>query len=70
MESEKRIYYTPTQAKASKKYLTETVEEFKVRVPKGDKEYYKAIAARSGESLNSFTIRALKYLIEAEKLSL
>lgn len=66
---EKKKRYTPSQAKAAKKYLTESVEDIRIRVPKGDKDYYKAIASKSGESLNAFVIRAMKYLIESEDLN-
>ena len=68
MPDEKRIWYTETAAKATRKYL-QKFEEIKIRVPKGDKDYYKAAADRAGESLNQFTIRALNYLIELEKLA-
>ena len=69
MQEEKKSRYTPAQARAVKKYLTNTVEDIKIRVPKGRKDYYKAAAEKSGESLNQLTIRALDTLIENEHLS-
>ena len=64
----KNSKYTPAQAKAIKKYLSESVEEIRVRVPKGKKEYYMSIAKASNQSMNAFAIRALDYLIAAENL--
>ncbi len=37
MSEEKRSRYTEAQAKAAKKYLKESVEDIRIRVPKGDK---------------------------------
>ena len=68
MSEDKKNRYTPAQAKAVKKYLSESVEDIKIRVPKGKKAYYKEAAKASGESLNSLIIRALDKLIEEEKL--
>lgn len=68
MTDKKPSTYTPERAKYIKKYLTETVEDIKIRVPRGRKDYYKEAAANAGESLNSFAIRAMDYLIEMEKL--
>jgi predicted HicB family RNase H-like nuclease len=56
---EKKSRYTEAQAKAAKKYLTEAVEEIKVRVPKGQKAIIKAHADLQGESMNQFIIRAI-----------
>jgi predicted HicB family RNase H-like nuclease len=44
--------------KYADKYL-EKLEEFKVRVPKGEKDKIKAHAAQTGESVNAFIIRAI-----------
>ena len=69
MSDEKKSTYTPKRAGYIKKYLSETVEDIKVRVHKGKKAYYKEAAANAGESLNAFVIRAMDYLIEVEKLN-
>ena len=65
---EKKRRYTNSQAKAIKKYLKESVDDMRIRVPKGKKAYYMSIAKSTNESLNAFTIRALEYLIKAENL--
>lgn len=61
MEEKKSTYKGNTDArrKANKKYLTENVEDIKIRVPKGRKEYYKDAAASIGQSLNQFAINAM-----------
>ena len=68
MTDKQKKYYTPSQAKASKKYISESLEALTVRVPKGQRAYYQHMAKKSGESLNAFTIRALNYLIKVEGL--
>lgn len=42
--------------KAINKYQTEKVEEFKIRVPKGEKAIIKAHAEKQGKSLNSYVV--------------
>ena len=59
MSDENKGRYTEAQKKAIQKYLRETVEEFKIRVPKGQKNIIKNHAAAHGESLNQFVIRAI-----------
>lgn len=41
---------------AKDKYLIEKVDEFKVRVPKGEKATIKAHAEALGKSLNSYVV--------------
>lgn len=53
------MVYTQAQNKATQKYVKEHLEEFKVRVPKGRKDYYKQAAADEGLSLNQFAIKAM-----------
>lgn len=48
-------YYTEAQARASKKYL-ENFDEIRIRVPKGKKDEYKALAESEGKSMNQFII--------------
>lgn len=55
-----------TQKRASKKYILEKCDELKVRLPKGKKEIVKAHAAKSGESVNGFVIRAIDEAMERE----
>ena len=55
----KKSTYTEAQKKAIAKYQTEKVEDIKIRVPKGKREYYKDAAASIGQSLNQFAINAM-----------
>ncbi len=67
MSEEKKSTYkgvTEAQRRAVAKYQKETVEEFKVRVPKGRKAYYKQQAEAHGMSLNAFCIYAMDRIIE------
>lgn len=59
MSEEKKRRYTEAQAKAAKKYLKESVEDIRIRVPKGDKVKVQEHAATMGESMNSFVVRAI-----------
>ena len=53
---------------AIKKYLSEKVDDIKIRVPKkdkkGNKDYFKAMADKYGMSLNQFAIESMKYCID------
>lgn len=66
MPEERKSRYTEAQAKAAKKYLTETVEDVRIRVPKGQKAVIKAHAERQGESMNAFVIRAIDETMERD----
>ena len=55
------------QQKATAKYMKATLDDIKVRVPKGRREEIKAHAEQQGESLNSFIIRAIDETIERDK---
>ena len=57
MSEEKKSRYTEAQARSAKKYLTETVEDVRIRVPKGQKAIIKAHAESQGESMNQFVVR-------------
>ena len=63
MEEKKSTYKGNTEARrrANAKYLSETVEDIKIRVPKGAKEKYKQAAADAGKSLNQFAIDSMEY---------
>ncbi|MBQ7565469.1 MAG: hypothetical protein IJT16_15945 [Lachnospiraceae bacterium] len=63
---EKKSRYTPAQNKATQKYIKEHLEEIKIRVPKGRKDYYKGAAAAIGQSLNQFAITAMDEKIERD----
>lgn len=48
-----------SRKKANNKYLTEKVEEFKVRVPKGEKQKIAEHGKLFDGSLNKFVLRAI-----------
>lgn len=52
--------YTEARKKANEKYLKESVEDIRIRVPKGDKAKVQEHAATMGESMNSFVVRAIQ----------
>lgn len=52
--------------KSNEKYLA-TLDEIKVRVPKGAKETIKSHAESRGESVNGFINRAINETIERDK---
>ncbi|MCD8154529.1 MAG: hypothetical protein LUF78_07590 [Clostridiales bacterium] len=60
-ENKKSSYtgYTEARKKANEKYLRESVEDIRIRVPKGQKAIIKDHAVRQGESMNSFVVRAI-----------
>lgn len=59
MADDKKTRYTEAQKRAAEKYLKESVEDVRIRVPKGQKAIIKAHADNQGESMNSFVIRAI-----------
>ena len=66
MSEEKKSRYTEAQAKASAKYLSEKVEDIRIRVPKGQKSVIKAHAEAQNESVNAFIVRAVNETIERD----
>ena len=52
--------YTESRKKANEKYLKESVEDIRIRVPKGDKAKVQAHATSTGESMNAFVVQAIK----------
>ena len=66
MPDEKKGRYTEAQAKAARKYLKESVEDVRIRVPKGQKSVIKAHAEQQGESMNAFVIRAIHEAMERD----
>lgn len=59
--------YTEARKKANEKYLKESVEDIRIRVPKGDKAKVQEHAATMGESMNSFVVRAIDETMERDK---
>lgn len=66
MSEEKKGRYTEAQAKAAKKYLKESVEDIRIRVPKGQKDIIKAAAESAGESLNTYVRNAIDQRMEQD----
>ena len=66
MPEEKKGRYTEAQAKAAKKYLKESVEDIRIRVPKGQKDIIKAAAENAGESLNTYVRKSIDQRMERE----
>lgn len=58
--------YTEARKKANEKYLKESVEDIRIRVPKGDKTKVKEHAAKMGESTNAFVVRAINETMERD----
>lgn len=58
--------YTDARKKANEKYLKESVEDIRIRVPKGQKSIIKAHADQQGESMNQFVIRAINDTMERD----
>ena len=71
MEENKTTYKGNTDAhrKGNAKYLSEKVEDIKIRVPKGKKDYYKQAAEKSGQSLNQFAVASMDEKIERDNLA-
>lgn len=62
MPEEKKSSYagqTDARRRASAKYLKESVEDIRIRVPKGQKAVIKNHAEQQEESMNAFVIRAI-----------
>lgn len=70
MSEEKKSTYTgntDARRRANAKYLSETVEDVRIRVPKGQKAIIKAHADNQGESMNQFVIRAINEAMERDQ---
>lgn len=51
---------------AKNAYLKEKVDEFKVRVPKGEKKFIQEFAKERGKSLNTFVLEAIREKMDRE----
>jgi len=58
-ENVRKSRYTEAQKKAAEKYLRESVEDIRIRVPKGQKNVIKAHAESQGKSVNAFIVSAI-----------
>ena len=69
MSEEKKSTYsgqTDARRKASAKYLKESVEDVRIRVPIGQKAIIKNHAEKQGESMNAFAVRAITETMERD----
>lgn len=69
MPEEKKSTYTgqtDARRRANAKYLHETVEDIRIRVPRGEKAKIQAHAASTGESTNAFVVRAISETMERD----
>jgi predicted HicB family RNase H-like nuclease len=51
--------YTEAQKRSAEKYLSEKVEDIRIRVPKGQKAVIKAYAEAQGKSVNQFILECI-----------
>ena len=58
--------YSDAQKKATMKYIKNSYDEIKIRVPKGRKEEIRSHAETQGELLTPFIIRAINETIERD----
>lgn len=58
--------YTDARKRANEKYLSDSVEDVRIRVPKGQKAVIKEHAENQGESMNQFVIRAINETMERD----
>lgn len=67
-EEKKSTYtgYTESRKKANEKYLKESVEDIRIRVPKGQKSIIKNHSDKTGESMNAFVVRAINETMERD----
>ena len=61
---ETKSRYTEAQKRSAEKYLSEKVEDIRIRVPKGKKAIIKEYAEKQGKSLNQFIVDLIEDAIE------
>lgn len=61
---ETKSRYTEAQKRSAEKYLSEKVEDIRIRVPKGKKAIIKEYAEKQGKSLNQFIVDLIEEAIE------
>lgn len=60
--------YTDAQKRASVKYLAEKTDDVRLRLPKGTKERWSAVARAHGKSLTQFVKDAVEAAVAATDL--
>lgn len=58
------MYYNEKRKAITAKYVKAHLDDIKIRVPKGQREMLKAVAAEMGMSMNQMFIRAVEEYIE------
>ncbi len=58
------MYYNEKRKAITAKYVKAHLDDIKIRVPKGQREKLKAVAAEMGMSMNQMFIRAVEEYIE------
>lgn len=58
------MYYNEKRKAITAKYVKARLDDIKIRVPKGQREKLKAVAAEMGMSMNQMFIRAVEEFIE------
>lgn len=58
--------YTEAQKNAIYKHLSEKTDRMDIRMPKGKKEEYRALAERKGKSLNGLILELLEEALKSE----
>lgn len=69
MSGDKKTSYkgnTEAHRRGNAKYLKESVEDIRIRVQKGKKAEVQAHAAKQGESMNAFVVRAIKETMQRD----
>lgn len=59
--------YSEAQKRATKKYMEKNLDDIKIRVPKGEREVFKAHAEKMGKSLNQLIVDLVRENIEQNK---
>ena len=58
------MYYNEKRKAITAKYVKTHLDDIKIRVPKGEREKLKAVAAEMGMSMNQMFIKAVEEYIE------
>ncbi len=58
------MYYNEKRKAITAKYVKAHLDDIKIRVPKGQREKLKAVAAEMGMSMNQMFIKAVEEYIE------
>ena len=59
--------YSEAQKRATMKYMKENLEDIKIRVPKGKRAEYKALAEKRGKSLSRLRVDLIEQDMQNDK---